>query len=152
MTSNDAPERIWATGDRINGSWTSEEPHREWDSGAAEYVRADLAAQPAEAGRVSAAGSCATEGCENPAAWLFEAGNVISKYCATCYDKIATPPAAPVKGAVTVEAAKRAFDEIRELNMSGRDENGDRWANYDLIDQTVTEGLAALNALAGGRE
>ena len=49
----------------------------------------------------------------------------------------------------TVAAVERAFDKIRELNMSGRDENGHRWANSDLIDQTVTEGLVALRALKG---
>lgn len=48
-----------------------------------------------------------------------------------------------------IAAVERAFDEIRELNMSGRDENGHRWANSDLIDQTVTEGLVALRALKG---
>ncbi|QFQ87340.1 hypothetical protein F8A10_07830 [Paracoccus kondratievae] len=50
----------------------------------------------------------------------------------------------------TVAAAVCALNEIRDLNMSGRDENGNRWANSDLIDQTVTFGLIALRALSSG--
>ena len=60
-----------------------------------------------------------------------------------CYE--CTPP----QPSEMIAAVERAFDEIRELNMSGRDENGHRWANSDLIDQTVTEGLVALRALKG---
>ena len=56
----------------------------------------------------------------------------------------------PPQPSEMIAAVERAFDEIRELNMSGRDENGRRWANSDLIDQTVTEGLVALRALKGG--
>ena len=56
----------------------------------------------------------------------------------------------PPQPSVSVAEVERAFDEIRELNMSGRDENGHRWANSDLIDQTVTTGLIALRALKGG--
>ena len=56
----------------------------------------------------------------------------------------------PPQPSASVVAVERAFDKIRELNMSGRDENGHRWANSDLIDQTVTEGLVALRALKGG--
>lgn len=56
----------------------------------------------------------------------------------------------PPQPSETVAAVERAFDKIRELNMSGRDENGHRWANSDLIDQTVREGLVALRALKGG--
>ena len=59
-------------------------------------------------------------------------------------------PVDPPQPSETVAAVERAFDKIRELNMSGRDENGHRWANSDLIDQTVTEGLFALRALKGG--
>ena len=55
----------------------------------------------------------------------------------------------PPQPSEMIAAVERAFDEIRELNMSGRDENGHRWANSDLIDQTVTEGLVALRALKG---
>ena len=58
-------------------------------------------------------------------------------------------PVDPPQPSETVAAVERAFDKIRELNMSGRDENGHRWANSDLIDQTVTEGLVALRALKG---
>lgn len=61
--------------------------------------------------------------------------------------KLTTNPPRPSEMVAEVE---RAFDEIRELNMSGRDENGHRWANSDLIDQTVTTGLIALRALKGG--
>lgn len=58
--------------------------------------------------------------------------------------------ARPPQPSEMIAAVERAFDEIRELNMSSRDENGHRWANSDLIDQTVTEGLVALRALKGG--
>ena len=58
----------------------------------------------------------------------------------------------PPQPSEMIAAVERAFDEIRELNMSGRDENGHRWANSDLIDQTVTEGLVALRALKGSDE
>ena len=44
---------------------------------------------------------------------------------------------------------RKVLESIRELNMSGRNENGHRWANSNLIDQTVTEGLVALRALKG---
>jgi hypothetical protein len=40
MSGQPAPNRIWATGDGRNGSWVSEEPHDEWQTGAVEYVRA----------------------------------------------------------------------------------------------------------------
>ncbi|RIY00174.1 hypothetical protein D3218_12865 [Aureimonas flava] len=40
MSGQPAPDWIWATGDGRNGSWVSEEPHAEWQSGAVEYVRA----------------------------------------------------------------------------------------------------------------
>ena len=56
----------------------------------------------------------------------------------------------PPQPSMSVAEVEHAFDEIRELNMSGRDENGHRWANSDLIDQTVTTGLIALRALKGG--
>lgn len=62
---------------------------------------------------------------------------------------IATPSSAP---ASVAEAARKriekALNDIQELNMSGADENGHRWANSDLIDQTVMEGLSALRALS----
>jgi hypothetical protein len=38
MQRSEAPERIWATGDGKNGSWTSEQPSREWQTGAVEYA------------------------------------------------------------------------------------------------------------------
>ena len=60
-----------------------------------------------------------------------------------------TTDAHPPQPSVSVAEVEHAFDEIRELNMSGRDENGHRWANSDLIDQTVTTGLIALRALKG---
>ena len=55
-------------------------------------------------------------------------------------------PAVSAPDAAQTEAA-RAFTKIRELNMTGADENGHRWANSDLIDQTVTQGLISLRAL-----
>jgi hypothetical protein len=38
---SDLPERIWATGDSVNGSWTSQEIPPKWGANAVEYVRAD---------------------------------------------------------------------------------------------------------------
>lgn len=32
---------------------------------------------------------------------------------------------------------RKALREIRELNMTGADENGHRWANSDLIEQEI---------------
>ncbi len=40
--------------------------------------------------------------------------------------------------------AREALENIRELNFSGADENGNQWANSDLIDQEITAALAAL--------
>ena len=37
-----APERIWATGDGVNGSWTNADIPLKWGANAVEYVRADL--------------------------------------------------------------------------------------------------------------
>ena len=37
-----------------------------------------------------------------------------------------------------------ALDNIAELNMSGRDENGHRWANSDLIDQEIVWARIAI--------
>lgn len=48
------------------------------------------------------------------------------------------------KLAVLTEALK----EIRELNMSGADESGHRWANSDLIEQTI---VFARMAIGGER-
>ena len=39
---------------------------------------------------------------------------------------------------------RKVLESIRELNMSGRDENGHRWANSDLIEQEAHAGLVAL--------
>jgi hypothetical protein len=36
-----------------------------------------------------------------------------------------------------VEALTGALDNIRELNMTGQDENGHRWAHSDLIEQEI---------------
>ena len=36
----------------------------------------------------------------------------------------------------------KALDEIRELNTTGRDENGHKWANSDLIEQTIVAALS----------
>lgn len=41
---SDAPERIWATGDCINGSWANEMMPAQWGLQQTEYIRADLAA------------------------------------------------------------------------------------------------------------
>ena len=40
---SEAPERIWATGDSFNGSWTSREIPPQWGAGTVEYIRTDLA-------------------------------------------------------------------------------------------------------------
>ena len=40
--------------------------------------------------------------------------------------------------------AREALENIRELNFSGADENGNQWANSDLIDQEIIAALAAL--------
>jgi hypothetical protein len=49
----DAPERIWATGDTKNGSWTFEPVPEKWGACAAEYIRADIfAAKDAEIARL----------------------------------------------------------------------------------------------------
>jgi len=37
---SDLPERIWATGDSVNGSWTSQEIPPKWGANAVEYVPA----------------------------------------------------------------------------------------------------------------
>jgi hypothetical protein len=38
---------------------------------------------------------------------------------------------------------KRALEAIRELNMMQPDENGQRWANSDLIEQEIVAALPA---------
>lgn len=42
MTDAKAPERIWATGDTRNGSWTHEQVPEKWGAAVTEFVRADL--------------------------------------------------------------------------------------------------------------
>lgn len=76
---------------------------------------------PTEAGAepVSAVGSCATENCDNPAAWLFESGNVTSKYCNACYRKVATPPAAPTDNTALVEHVKKMQSYVQEYLEPG---------------------------------
>ena len=50
-----------------------------------------------------------------------------------------------------IKALEEALNEIRELNMSGADENGHRWANSDLIEQTIVFALTgARKAMEGG--
>ena len=50
------PERIWATGDKRNGSWTHAELPEKWNAAQTEYIRADLhAAAIARAERAEAA-------------------------------------------------------------------------------------------------
>lgn len=44
----------------------------------------------------------------------------------------------------TPDRLLNALVEIRELNMSGEDENGHRWANSDLIEQTIVFALPAI--------
>ncbi len=73
-------------------------------------------------------------------------GEAVPK-CVACEDSPKPPnvPCAvcgahPAQPGETVAAVERAFADIRELNMLDRDENGHRWANSDLIDQTVTSG------------
>jgi len=41
-----------------------------------------------------------------------------------------------------IEALEEALGEIRELNMTGADENGKRWANSDLIEQAIVFALS----------
>lgn len=45
-----------------------------------------------------------------------------------------------------IKALKERLNEIRELNMTAEDENGHRWANSDLIDQTIMLALSTLNS------
>ena len=48
-----------------------------------------------------------------------------------------------MKPATVQQAALiKALEEIRELNTTGRDENGHKWANSDLIEQTIVSALA----------
>ena len=48
----------------------------------------------------------------------------------------------------TREAAlEEALNNIRELNMTGEDENGLKWAHSDLIEQEIVFALAALAAI-----
>jgi len=49
----DAPERIWATGDKRNGSWTHEPVPEKWGAGATEYVRADVSRAAVEAAYIA---------------------------------------------------------------------------------------------------
>jgi hypothetical protein len=49
-----APERIWATGDGVNGSWTSQEIPPKWGANAAEYVRAVTVQAQIDAAREAA--------------------------------------------------------------------------------------------------
>lgn len=44
------------------------------------------------------------------------------------------------------KALRKALDEIRELNLENEDENGHRWANSDMINQTIVSVLAELEA------
>lgn len=44
------------------------------------------------------------------------------------------------------EGLRKRLNEIRELNMTAEDENGHRWANSDLIDQTIMLALSTLNS------
>jgi hypothetical protein len=43
------------------------------------------------------------------------------------------------------EGIRKTLNNIRELNMSGEDENGHRWANSDLIEQEIVFGLQLLD-------
>lgn len=51
---SDLPQRIWATGDRVNGSWTSQEIPPKWGANAVEYVRADTVQAQIDAAREAA--------------------------------------------------------------------------------------------------
>ena len=42
----EAPERIWATSDNRNGSWTCEEMPAKWGAKTTAYIRADLSPSP----------------------------------------------------------------------------------------------------------
>lgn len=91
------------------------------------------------------------------------------EHCRTCEAEAIlalTPPVAsptPLKGAWVVswggpmpnpmpiapeldvaQAVRGALLNIRELNMSGEDENGQRWANSDLIEQEIVAAICAL--------
>lgn len=105
-----------------NGGMMGLKEQRAWADGfqtcrgqIAELIPMEPAALlPTEAGAepVSAVGSCATENCDNPAAWLFESGNVTSKYCNACYRKVATPPAAPTDNTALVEILLEARSSL----------------------------------------
>lgn len=47
-----------------------------------------------------------------------------------------------------IKALTEALTNIRELNMTGADENGQRWAHSDLIEQEIIFALAAVQAPA----
>ena len=70
-------------------------------------------------------------------------GEVIS-WCKDYQAKLETAEA-------EVKRLTQALSEIRELNMSAEDENGHRWANSDLIEQTIVFAMAgARKAMEGG--
>jgi len=43
-----------------------------------------------------------------------------------------------------IDAAVAALEAIRELNMTGEDETGQRWAHSDLIEQEVVSAFALI--------
>jgi len=77
---------------------------------------------------------------------------VIEKGPRSYADKFAVPDwpitplyAHPVQGV----GVREALERIRELNLSGTDANGQRWANSDLIEQEI---VGALSSLTSGKE
>src|SRR6476659_1793133 len=118
MTSNDAPERIW-----IEHGFAIKVTGKPCYGNPVSYVRADLAVQPAEAGRVEKLLSkliyvieknikddgsdvktvILPDGTKHtgPICDLFHA--VLIEIASQCRAALTTPPVAPVKGAVTVD-------------------------------------------------
>jgi hypothetical protein len=56
----------------------------------------------------------------------------------------APPTLAEAMTVPEVRAMVEALGNIREMNMTGEDENGHRWAHSDLIEQEIVAALARL--------
>lgn len=75
---------------------------------------------------------------EMPGHYLSKQTQIVAKLRALPAAQVADP------AQIRADALRDVFDQIRALNLSGRDENGHRWANSDLIDQCVVSGLGLL--------
>lgn len=49
-----------------------------------------------------------------------------------------------------IQEMRDALNEIRELNLENEDENGHRWANSDMINQTVVFALSKAKSQQEG--